>query len=189
MYLPAASEAWLIVDLDARMRPVSRRLQRRLDRAHALMRLRGTLPGARPARGWPAGRFGSCARTSTREPNISTAPSRSSRILSTTPMRARPVGDQHHGHAALLELEDAVVKREIAVLIEVGARLVEHHQARLAEHGAGKRRCAGDSRPTARRRPRRPACRSPAAGAARDRARPPAWPRAASRRPCRSGSG
>ena len=39
----------------------------------------------------------------------------------------------------LLQLEHAFGERGVAVAVEVGTRLVEHHQARIAEHRAGKR--------------------------------------------------
>ena len=67
-------------------------------------------------------------------------------------------------------------QRLLALVVEVGVRLVEHDQERVAVERPGEARCAGADRRTGRRRPRRPASRSPPAGAGSSRGRRPPWP-------------
>ena len=52
--------------------------------------------------------------------------------------RRRPMRDDDDRGAALLQLRDAFGERRVALGVEIGARLVEHDEARLAEHGAGQ---------------------------------------------------
>ena len=40
--------------------------------------------------------------------------------------------------STLLELQQAVHQRDVALLVEVGAGLVEHHETGVAERGAGE---------------------------------------------------
>ncbi len=82
---------------------------------------------------------------------MSTAPSRRTGSCPRRE-RCRPVRDDHHRRALLLELDDAFGKRLVAFGVEIRARLVEHDQVGLAEDGprqgdplpvaAGKRRAA-----------------------------------------------
>ena len=85
--------------------------------------------------------------------------------------------DQNDGLAAGALVCTRRLSARFAGIVEVGVGLVEHHQRRIAVDGAGQRRCAGAGRPTAGRRRRRSACRSPAAGAGSSRAGRRAAPR------------
>ena len=128
--------AWRWLVLDERMRIVAGEREILPHVKLPRRRLRSPAPA-----GWA--RLGSgrdsLATTSARSPKSVDGAVAQQKNLVDNRQRRRPMRDDDDRGAALLQLRDTFGERRVALGVEVGARLVENDEARLAEDGAGQR--------------------------------------------------